>query len=200
VTPQIYAKARAEIVALFGWGAATLSPDQVLRVDCATALRLALDDLQGRVIRGEAIDMGRMLTASEALSRLLPSAVLAAPPAEKREDPREAFLRMYFQMRERGGISEYGTAYDSMRATAIELAEEIERRSDAALSNDVPTMVERVPTSAPANVLTLSRRHPPAAPAAPAFDYAREQGWKDYIGADGEIRSAPRRGKDWGPV
>ena len=73
----------------------------MLRVDCAVALRLGLDDLQGRVIRGESVDMNRILTASEALARLLPSAVLAAPPAEHRRDPREALFELLMQMRER---------------------------------------------------------------------------------------------------
>src|ERR1700686_854839 len=86
ITPSGYVKARAEIVALFGWNADSLSPDQTLRIDCAVALRLALDDLQGRIVRGESADVARMLTASEALSRLLPPSVLATPPAEQRED------------------------------------------------------------------------------------------------------------------
>jgi hypothetical protein len=32
-------------------------------------------------------------------------------------------------------------------------------------------------------------------------NYNREQGWKDYVEADGTIRSTPRgRGHYWGPV
>jgi hypothetical protein len=42
--------------------------------------------LQGSIVRGETIDVNRMLTASEALARLLPPAVLAVPPSEQRED------------------------------------------------------------------------------------------------------------------
>jgi hypothetical protein len=86
VTSQAYAKARVEIITLFGWNADSLSPDQTLRVDCAVALRLALDDLQGRIVRGESADVARMLTASEALARLLPATVLANPPSEQRAD------------------------------------------------------------------------------------------------------------------
>jgi hypothetical protein len=204
MTPQVYAKARTEVIALFGWSAATLSPDQVLRVDCAVALRLALDDLQGRVIRGESIDMNRMLTASEALSHLLPPAVLASPPEAERPDPRDALVKLYFTMRERGGISEHGSVYDAMRATAIELAEEIEQAKDAALSN-IPTMVERVATPAPApagNVGPMPRApSAPPVPAAPKYDYNTNQDWRDYVEPDGNIRSTPRsRGHDWGPV
>jgi hypothetical protein len=103
ITPSLYAKARSEIIALFGWNADGLSPDQTLRIDCAVALRLALDDLQGRIVRGESADVSRMLTASEALSRLLPPAVLAAPPAEQRDDHEAAIaplLKLYRYLHE----------------------------------------------------------------------------------------------------
>jgi hypothetical protein len=86
ITASVYAKARGEIIALFGWNADSLSADQTLRIDCAVALRLALDDLQGKLLRGESADVSRMLTASEALARLLPPTVLATPPAEQRDD------------------------------------------------------------------------------------------------------------------
>jgi hypothetical protein len=88
VTPQVYAKVKGEIVALFGWNADSLSPEQTLRIDCAVAMRIGLDDLQGRVMRGdgESVDMAKMLTISEALARILPPSALASPPAEQRED------------------------------------------------------------------------------------------------------------------
>jgi hypothetical protein len=79
---DVYSKARSEIITLFGWNVDKLSPDQTLRLDCAVALRLALDDLQGRVVRGESIGLAKMLTAADALSRLLPPAAPAAPPEE----------------------------------------------------------------------------------------------------------------------
>src|SRR4249919_900071 len=97
VTPQVYAKARSEIIALFGWNADSLTPDQTLRVDCAVALRLALDDLQGRICRGDSIDVARMLTASEALARLLPPTVLSTPPAEEHGEPRQVMWEIYRQ-------------------------------------------------------------------------------------------------------
>jgi hypothetical protein len=105
VTPQVYVKARFEIIALFGWNADSLSPDQTLRVDCAVALRLALDDLQGRIVRGESADVARMLSASSALAGLLPPSALATPPAEHEHgDPRQVMWEIYKQMRERGEI------------------------------------------------------------------------------------------------
>jgi hypothetical protein len=42
----------------------------------------------------------------------------------------------------------------------------------------------------------------PNPPAAPAYDYNREQGWKDYVLPDGNISPTPFGGsrKFWGPV
>jgi hypothetical protein len=105
LTANVYTKVRGEIAALFGWNVESLSPEQMLRVDCATALRLALDDLQARIIRGESIDVARMLTASEALARLLPPSALATPPAEQRADPRQEMWLIYKTMRERGELN-----------------------------------------------------------------------------------------------
>jgi hypothetical protein len=128
ITPSIYSKARSEITALFGWNAESLSPDQTLRVDCAVALRLALDDLQGRIVRGESADVARMLTASEALARLLPPAVLATPPSEPRSDPRQVMWEIYKTMRERGelGLKALPPEGDSQRRIS-ELEGEIAR-------------------------------------------------------------------------
>src|SRR5258708_36183727 len=93
---DVYSKARREIIALFRWDVDKLSPDQTLRLDCAVALRLALEDLQGRVVRGESIDVARMMSTAEALSRLLPPAALAAPPDEANApDPRTIMWETY---------------------------------------------------------------------------------------------------------
>jgi hypothetical protein len=148
VTAAGYAKARAEIIGLFGWDADILAPAQVLRVDCATALRLALDELQGRLVRGEAVDVTKMLTASEALSRLLPAAVLAAPPSERREDPRKVLFDLIMQMRERDGVPSSGldARDDEIARLQVEIAQLRARLGDA------PTLVERVPAASAAHM------------------------------------------------
>jgi hypothetical protein len=125
ITPQVYAKARAEIIALFGWNADSLLPDQTLRIDTATALRLALDDLQGRVVRGESIDVARMLTASEALARLLPPTVLAVPPAEQHGDPRQIMFEIYMKMRRNGEINLRNPDEGPLQAKIDELEAEV---------------------------------------------------------------------------
>ena len=205
VTAAAYAKARSEIATLFGWNAGVLSPDQVLRLDCAVALRLALDDLQGRLIRGEPIDMNRMLTASEALAKLLPPAVLAAPPPKMRSDPRAALLEMILQMRERDGVPDVITLQETIDEQAAEIeqlrAEVAALKAGGAgkpVDDDVPEVVERVPAPAAKNVVPLK---PSSAPAAPAYDYDANSDWKSYVNSDGSIRSTPRDGgHDWGPV
>jgi hypothetical protein len=122
---DVYSKARREIIALFRWDADKLSPDQTLRLDCAVALRLALDDLQGRVVRGESIDVARMLTAADALSRLLPPAALAAPPEEAdAPDPRETMWQTYLSMRRRGELAaSYLSPQQRLEAARAKVAE-----------------------------------------------------------------------------
>jgi hypothetical protein len=209
ITAAVYAKARAEIIALFGWAAGSLAPDQMLRVDCAVALRLGLDDLQGRVIRGESIDLNRIMTASEALARLLPPTVLASPPAEHRRDPREALLELLMQMRERGadGFEGYDGKVKQVEVLQAEIAQlRAQLAGETLEDSDVPTVVERGPVPAPAaKVVPLERRTPPptsaSAPPAPSYDYDRERGWRDYVQPDGSISPTPMSGgKYWGPV
>ena len=208
ITAAVYAKARSEIIALFRWDADILSPDQMLRLDCAVALRLGLDDLQGRVIRGESIDMARMLTASEALASLLPPAVLATPPAEPREDPRKALLELVLQMRERDadGFEGYDGKVKQVEVLQAEIAQlRAQLAGKTPEDSDVPTVVERVPAPAPAaKVVPLPRAAAPApaAKASPSYDYDRERGWRDHVQPDGSISPTPFGGgrKWWGPV
>ena len=225
VTPQVYTKARSEIIALFGWNADSLSPDQTLRVDCAVALRLALDDLQGRIVRGESADVSRMLTASEALARLLPPAVLATPPTEQHGDPRQVMWEIYKQMRERGEIGlkalppegdsqhridELEAEIAALKARlagglAIDPAEaditppgEIGGECYAGMRSgaDNPPRPPVIEGRAVPNPLAAS-----AVPQSPQYDYSRERGWRDHVLPDGTITPTPMsRGRWWGPV
>jgi hypothetical protein len=193
VTAAGYAKARSEITALFGWDASAMSPEQVLRVDCATALRLGLDMMQGRLIRGETVDMVKMLTASEALAKLLPSTVLSAPPAEHREDPRKALLEIILRMKERGEIGDRADE-PSLREQVATLEAENARLRAAARAAAAPA-VEAAPAAPAANVVPLARGAPASAapaPAAKAYDYDANSEWKSYVNSDGSIRATPR--------
>jgi hypothetical protein len=202
ITPSVFAKTRAEIIELFDWNADSLTPDQTLRIDCAVALRLALDDLQGRVVRGESIDIARMLTASEALSRLLPPAVLSQPPAEQRDDHEAAIaplLKLYRYLHESVHTltAENGQLRAALKAAAVPLP------------LDVPMTAEHVPINPPTSAIVppgeigtdcytgmrpgpddRPRRPPPvidgavagAAPAKPA-----RPAWEDWLSSGGSV-------------
>jgi hypothetical protein len=136
--PDFYLKARSETAELLHYDLGCLTPEQSLRLDCAVALRLALDDLQGRIVRGESADVARMLTASEALARLLPPAVLATPPSDEthHQDPREVMFKIYMEMRERGEVPPEG--HFQHRINELELENERLRAQIAGGLPDVP--------------------------------------------------------------
>jgi hypothetical protein len=173
---DVYVKARSEIIALFGWNVDKLSPDQTLRLDCAVALRLALDDLQGRVVRGESIDVAKMLTAADALSRLLPPAALAAPPEEANTpDPRTIMWETYLGMRRRGELFDLASTFEGRGRRIAELEAEVAAlKAAAAAPREDSKMSCDLPADAGArvgNVVKLRdnpvRRAAPAAPPKP---------------------------------
>jgi hypothetical protein len=105
----VYQRARIETAKLLGYGDNLdgLSAEQSTRLDLAVALRIALDDQAAKVLRGESADVSKLLSASEALSKLLPPAVLASPPpAANAPDPREVMWQTYLSMRRRGELAE----------------------------------------------------------------------------------------------
>jgi len=79
---SFYQKVRRETARLLGYeGTDNLPADQATRLDLATALRLGLDDMQARLLRGESVDVSKMLAATQELSRLLPTPA----PAPRRD-------------------------------------------------------------------------------------------------------------------
>jgi hypothetical protein len=112
----VYQKARIETAKLLGYGddLETLTAEQSTRLDIACALRIALDDQAAKVLRGESADVAKLLSASEALAKLLPAAVLASPPpAADAPDPRETMWRTYSEMRARGAL--HGEGLDGLK-------------------------------------------------------------------------------------
>jgi hypothetical protein len=62
---SFYQKVRRETARLLGYeGTDNLPADQATRLDLATALRLGLDDMQARLLRGESLDVSKMLAAT----------------------------------------------------------------------------------------------------------------------------------------
>jgi hypothetical protein len=210
-----YGKAQRETAELLGYDLARLTPDQSLRLDCAVALRLALDDLQGRIVRGESIDVNRMLTAAEALGRILPPTVLASPLPTRREDPREILWRIYVRMRERGEVGE--GSYDGAMKRIAELEGEIARlRSGGKVIT--PTESNIIPPSEVGETYAGFKRGPDDPPQRPpvviegkamrplpemvdlraGFNDAPEP-WREFAtDTDGVPLSRP--GRYWGPV
>jgi hypothetical protein len=195
----VYAKVWAEIVALFGWDAGSLSPDQSLRLDCAVALRLALDDLQGRIVRGESIDVAKMLTAADALSRLLPAAALAAPPpASNAPDPRQIMLETYMGMRKRGEIADPTSTFEGRMAEIERLKARIAELESALAVSGGSTVQNRTVAD---NVVALRPSptgpsglvpSPPPAPPKPVVPAptglltdAVDEPWRPFVGGGG---------------
>jgi hypothetical protein len=224
--PNFYAKARSETAELLNYDLACLTPDQSLRLDCAVALRLALDDLQGRVVRGESIDVTRMLTASEALARLLPPSALATPPPEPRGDPRQVMWEIYKQMRERGELSLKALPpedhFRELEAENERLKARLAGKTITPPTSDIVPPGERAECDAgpragpddpkpkrPGPVIEgravpkpPSERAAPQSSAAPAYDYNAQSDWKNYVLPSGEITLTPFGGgrRWWGPV
>src|SRR4051812_21237286 len=105
--PPVYTQARAETAAMLGYDLASLTAEQATRLDVAAAPRLAVDDQSGKLARGETADVSKLLSASEALARLLPP-LREPPPPVNRLDPRAAMWATYLDARRRGQIPEEG--------------------------------------------------------------------------------------------
>jgi hypothetical protein len=202
---------RREAAELLGVDLAHMCPADRLRVDLVCTLRRVIDAAGETVLEGGAVDISRLVNTVEQLIKLLPARQLAAPESQ-RADPRQVMWEIYKTMRERGelGLKALAPPPDEglMQAKINEQAAEIERLKAqlagglAPALPDVPTLVESVPAApAAANVVPLPRPNPPAASAAPQYDYNKDRGWRDYVEADATIRSTPRgRGHYWGPV
>jgi hypothetical protein len=152
-TPNFYAKVRAEVLGLLGWKSDdSLSPDAVMKVDLCVSLRLAVDDMNGRLARGESVDVSKLLSCADALARYLP-----APPVHRESgpDPRETMWRTYAAMRERGELAEK-LAEPGLRRRISELEAELAVLKGETTSDQSPLEPEQSAPPAP-NVLTLSR-------------------------------------------
>ena len=182
-----------------------LCPADRLRVDMVSTLRLVIDHAGEAAMEGGSADVGRLVTAVEQLTRLLPKAATEAP--SHREDPRKALLKIIMTMRERDADAFEG--YDGKVKQVEALQAEVEQlraqlAGKTSEHSDVPTMVKRVPAPVGGNVVPLPRAAAPApaAKASPSYDYDRERGWRDHVQPDGSISPTPFGGgrKWWGPV
>jgi hypothetical protein len=187
--PPVYAQARAETAAMLGYDVTSLTAEQATRLDVAAALRLAVDDQSGKLARGETADVTKLLSASEALARLLPP-LREPPPAADEPDPREVMWQIYSEMRRRGELADsYRSPQQRLEAAQAQVAEiEAELAASTAIT---PTESDIVPPGEigecyvggpPPRPDDPPRRAPvviegKAAPAAPSS--AAPQNWDD---------------------
>ena len=214
--PNFYAKVRAEILELLGWGKLdSLTTEQAMRADMCTALRLGLDDLQGRLARGEQADVAKLLSLSEALSRLLPP--LREPPPQ-RDDPhdpndwRERLWQMYKTARDRAAA--HGLGYDGLQLTNEKLTAKVSELEAelSQLKGGAPPQASP-PVPLPPNVAILPR---PTANSAPVPDAEPPQpeppartpvwdntpngrAWNEWRAAGGYTGAPGSLGDRWSP-
>jgi hypothetical protein len=125
-----------------------------LKVDLVSTLRLVIDHAGEVVLDGGTADLGRLVTAVEHLTRMLPA---AREPQQTRSDPREEMWLIYKTMRERGElplqpdfqgrIAELEAENAALKAgSAPTLGHDLKLEATSApVPPDVPMVVERMP-------------------------------------------------------
>jgi hypothetical protein len=199
--PNDLKASRREAAQLLGFGddPSRLCPADRLKVDLVSTLRLVIDHAGEVVLEGGTADLGRLVTAVEHLTRLLPA---AREPPPTRDDPRVVLWNMLKEGRDRlaEGFEGYDGKCRQIEALQAELAAkdaEIAALKSAPGSAPalpgVPTLVERMPAPA-SNVVALPK--PPSAPVPFAEDP------RNYVLPDGSISPRPIGGgrRYWGPV
>jgi len=190
-------RAAVEACQLLGLGnePSRLCASDRLKVDLVSTLRLVIDHAGQVALEGGTADVGRLVSAVEQLTRLLPKTTEAPT---HRADPRAALLALILQQRDREEIGER-TEEPSLRERIAVLEAENAKLRAAARDAPGPAPVEAAPAALAANNVVPMPRAP--APAAPAYDYDASNEWKAFVNSDASIRSTPRGGgHDWGPV
>jgi hypothetical protein len=83
---DLYRQARRDAVTMCGFaGIAELTPAQALKVDLIASLRICIDNVSGRLISGsdDRQDLGKLISACEQLTKLLPTPDIAPPDASR---------------------------------------------------------------------------------------------------------------------
>jgi hypothetical protein len=189
----VYARARIETAKLLGHGdnLEQLTAEQSTRLDVACALRIALDDQAAKLLRGESTDVAKLLSASEALAKLLPATVLASPPPANCPDPRQIMFDTYMGMRKRGELFDPCSTHEGRIAEVDRLKARV-AELEAALAGRAPG--ESTVPPLPENVVSLRNDNPrpPAAPSKPAPAAPVQRGlltdnvdepWRAYLNA-----------------
>jgi hypothetical protein len=137
----LYKRLRAETAQLLGYDAASLTTAQSVKVELVASLRLGIDGLAARQLRGETIDLTKLLSASEALERLLPSLAVEQQDAED-QSAQAALLQI---------IEGYATAANDEKADRIAFLEAQLSEANATIAalSGTPATTEQAPPASP---------------------------------------------------
>jgi hypothetical protein len=108
----VYERLKVETAQMLGLNTDSSSLLENLQVDLVSLLRLQIDDLQGKVLNGEQVDLGRLSAALTMLRQLLPEKALVASSATA------------------DGGDEFAGAKEELSNFLIRRADAIERRDE----------------------------------------------------------------------
>jgi hypothetical protein len=168
----VYERLKLETAQMLGLNTDSSSLLENLQVDLVSLLRLQIDDLQGKVLNGQQVDLARLSAALTMLRQLLPEKALVAPAAaadhvDQFAGAREELARLFDQ---RANALERRMAMFPQRAR-----DEFEAKLQAAIEKypDVSNPLHACSTDALKTVCSDAQSddgvaHPPPALDAPA--------------------------------
>jgi hypothetical protein len=158
-----YERLKIETARMLNLSTDSTSLIEGLQVDLVALLRLEIDTLQGAVLAGDSVDLGRLASALTMLRSLLPAqALVSAPPAAETRFGPNARQRL------RDLIERTVLAAEVENPHEAELRRDIQAREEmaaviaaggiveaAAPAPAAPTPVASLPSEPPANVVSL---------------------------------------------
>jgi hypothetical protein len=173
-----YDRLRVETAEMLKLDVANLSLVEGLQLDLVSMLRLEVDGLQGAVLAGEQVDLGRLSTALGMLRQLLPEKSLVASPAAAPEtrfgtNHRERLRQLIEKTLMAADVAEADRLADAMRR---EEAIQAQAAGAPVEAPPAPAPVTPAPPERPANVVAFEPK-PPA-------HYLREnqrEAWRDHF-------------------
>jgi hypothetical protein len=187
-----YDRLRVETAEMLKLDVANLSLVEGLQLDLVSMLRLEVDGLQGAVLAGEQVDLGRLSTALGMLRQLLPEKSLVASPAAAPEtrfgtNHRERLRQLIEKTLMAADVAEADRLADAMRRE-----EAIQAQAAGAPVEAPPAPAPAAPAPQPGNVIPLDATMRANTNLPPAH-YLREgqprEAWRDFY--DGRVTGPP---------
>jgi hypothetical protein len=189
----LYRKLRAETIGLLGLDPAALTTAQGVKVDLVSSLRLALDALTARQLKGETIDLTKLLSAAEALERLLPRAAAFSAEVTESHGARNRLAAL---------VDAHAEVIDQDKDAKIAELETLLAEKIAALTallGSPPVTAQNcaVETPPPVPPQPQTSPQPPPSSAPPAHYLRQPDGSEPWRMAESGRRLS---GKDWGSI